>query len=126
MSQHLEPQQRSRATDIFFQLIAHCKRSQTNNGRYGRVTLVRLAFENAPSPDRFLCHIYQHVGREESLSQTLLSLEKFQSWKAEQKSELAIRLNTFADYLFDNFFLPRESLRSILFVTSCVNWHQSE
>jgi hypothetical protein len=102
-SEPLEPKQRAEATRIFNQIIDHCEPSQTRNGPYKRITLIRLTHQYALSEisrDSFLKYFFQYMAipmEEES---------HFDTWDTERKSELVLSLAAFADYLVDNFFLP--------------------
>jgi hypothetical protein len=110
-SRSLEPDERSRATQIFNQIIGHYERAQSEGGQYKRITLIRVSHEHTISGDNFLKHFFLYIERELrlkelSFSQTLSIFIDFDSWNTERKNELETHLVTFADYLVDNFFLP--------------------
>jgi hypothetical protein len=102
-TERLESDQRAKAMQIFSQIIDHYERSQTKNGPYKRITLVRLTCEYALSEisrENFLRYFFQYMA---------IPMEKdihFDDWNTEQKSELESSLTAFADFLVDNFFLP--------------------
>jgi hypothetical protein len=104
--QPLETEQRVRATQIFHQIIDHCEPSQTKNGPYKRISLVRLTYEYALSRDSFLTYFFKYITGETSFSIALSRFVDFDDWNSERKNELALGLTDFADYLVDNFFLP--------------------
>jgi hypothetical protein len=118
--QCLEPDQRNRATDLFNQIVAHCEPSQTENNEYKRVTLIRVAHEYVISRDSFLACFFLYIEQElhpgenvsePCLSQALSHLANLASWDRERWNELATHVAAFADYLVDNFFLPRMTSR---------------
>jgi hypothetical protein len=118
--QPLEPDQRDRATRIFNQIVAHFEPSQTEDKGYKRVTLIRAVHEYTINRDNFLHCFFLHVEKELrpsddaselSLSQALSRFDYPDSWNDEQRNELSARLAAFADYLVDNFFLPRKASR---------------
>jgi hypothetical protein len=113
--QHLHPDERNRATRIFNRIINYYEPSQTKNGPYKQITLLRATYEYALSRDNFLKLFFLYIGRESHLteqlsesnfSQTLSHFVNFDSITAEQKDELGKSVSAFADYLVDNFFLP--------------------
>jgi hypothetical protein len=102
-TERLEPDQRTSATRIFSQIIDHYEPSQTKNGSYKRITLVRLTYEYSLSEisrDNFLRYFFQYISipMEEDIH--------FNDWTTEQKSDLESSVTAFADFLVDNFFLP--------------------
>jgi hypothetical protein len=104
-TERLELDQRANAIQIFSQIIGHYERSQTKNGPYKRITLIRLTYEyvlSEISQENFLRYFFQQMA---------IPIEKdmhFDDWDTEQKSELESSLTAFADFLVDNFFLPCE------------------
>lgn len=105
-SQPLETDQRVRATQIFYQIIHHCEPSQTKEGPYKRISLVCLTYEYALSQDNFLRYFFRYLNEETSFSRALSHFAEFDDWDTKRKNELISGLTDFADYLFDNFFLP--------------------
>ena len=98
-----EPDQLANTQRIFNQIINHYEPSQTKNGPYKRITLVRLTYEYALSEisrNKFLKYFFDFVQ---------ISTEKdihIDDWDAKQKNELESSLTSFADFLVNNFFLP--------------------
>jgi HNH endonuclease len=126
------PEQHSRATSIFSQIISHYEQSQTLKP-YKRITLIRATHEYAISQETFLSYFFvgihnQLVGDEESVSnssfsQALAHFANFESWDTERKDVLRERLCGFADYLLDNFFLPcKHTLLPIAYTNTDVDY----
>ena len=104
--QLLNREQSRQARQTFSQIISFHEPLQTENGSYKRITLIRLTYEYArseTSQDNFLRYFFQY---------TAVTIERdihFDDWDQEQKNAHESNLNTFADFLVDNFFLPRET-----------------
>lgn len=98
-----EPDQRTRMTEIFKQIIGHYEPLQPKDGRYKHVTLLKLTYEyvlSKESRDRFLKFFFESVK---------ISVEDefhFEDWDPERKSEFESRLDACADFLVNSFFLP--------------------
>jgi hypothetical protein len=54
-----EPDQRTRMTKIFKQIIGHYEPPQPKDGRYKHVTLLNLTYEYVLSRDRFLKFFFE-------------------------------------------------------------------
>jgi hypothetical protein len=113
-NQPLDPVERNEATRIFHQIISYCEPLQSNKP-YKRTTLIRVTYEHTLSQDNFLRHFFLHIGEEaysegqspeSSFSQSLAHFATFDTTTKEQKNDVEKCLSAFADYLFDNFFLP--------------------
>lgn len=123
-----DPEQHSRATSIFSQIISHYEQSQTLKP-YKRITLIRATHEYAISQETFLSYFFvgihnQLVGDEESVSnssfsQALAHFANFDSWDTERKDVLRTHLAAFAEYLVNYLFLPRKAHS----VTCCMHKH---
>lgn len=112
----LEPDERSSATDIFNQIVAQYEPSQTSRQGYKRITLLHLTYESVVSRDNFLSCFFLFIEKELlqeedvsqlSLSQALSRYINLDSWSRQQRELYETCLDTFSDYLVDNFFLPR-------------------
>jgi hypothetical protein len=79
-----EPDQRTRMTEIFKQIISYYEPLQPEDGPYKYITLLKLTYDYVPVEDEF----------------------HFEVWDLEQKSELASHLDACADFLVNSFFLP--------------------
>lgn len=104
--EQFEPHQLKDAKNIFEQIIEYCEPTQTKNGSYKRVSLVRLTYEYAPSQDKFLYHFFKYIEEESTFIDVLSHFANFRDWDIGQKNELASYTARFADFLIENFFLP--------------------
>ena len=111
----LEPDQFSRATQIFHQLISRYEPLQADGSAYKHVTLVRTVYESVISKGRFLRLFFLFLEAdlrpeqdlsEPNLSEVLSRFDDLNSWTCEQWDELRRSLHVFSDYVVDNFFLP--------------------
>ena len=106
-----ESHQIEHAKDIFEQIIEYCEPTQTlaknGNERYKRVDLVRFTYEYAPSQDIFLQYFFEYMGDSNFLD-VLSHFANFADWDIKRKRELVPRMASFADFLMENFFLPRK------------------
>ncbi|KKZ62100.1 hypothetical protein EMCG_03394 [[Emmonsia] crescens] len=104
----------AQADDIFNKLINHCEPLQSNKP-YKKVTLVRLTYEHSRSKDTFLRQFFTYF--EDTQDQNSQGpptfehgLSKFLSFNSQaalaRKREAEEAIDSFAEYLFDNFFLP--------------------
>ncbi|OJD25672.1 hypothetical protein ACJ73_02960 [Blastomyces percursus] len=104
----------AQADDIFNRLINHCEPLQSSKP-YKKVTLVRLTYEHSRSKDMFLRQVFTYFDDTQTSQGPPTfehGLSKFSSFSsqtipAEREAEDAI--DSFAEYLFDNFFLPMKA-----------------
>lgn len=109
----LTPAELAQADDIFKKLISHCEPLQSSQP-YKKVTLVRLKYEHSRSKHSFLRHFYDFLDTQSDQGPPCLArgLSKFSTFgsaapaPALQEKEAEGAIDSFADYLFDNFFLP--------------------
>jgi hypothetical protein len=98
-----EPDQRTRMTEIFKQIISHYEPLQPEDGPYKHITLLKLTYDyvlSNESRDRFLKYFW------ESVKVSVEDEFHFEAWDLERKSELASHLDACADFLVNSFFLP--------------------
>ncbi|KMP01637.1 hypothetical protein CISG_01121 [Coccidioides immitis RMSCC 3703] len=101
----------AQADDIFNKLISHCEPFQSRRP-YKKVTLVRLTYEHSRSKDTFLRHffIFLDTQSDQGSPDFARGLSRFSTFgpaaPAHQKREAEGAIDSFAEYLFDNFFLP--------------------
>jgi len=99
------PDQRTRMTEIFKQIISHYEPLQPEDGPYKHITLLKLTYGyvlSNESRDKFLKYFLKSVK---------ISVEDefhFEAWDPKRKSELASHLDACADFLVNSFFLPSE------------------
>ncbi|KAL1979788.1 hypothetical protein VTN96DRAFT_5195 [Rasamsonia emersonii] len=114
--QPLEPDQRSRAVDIFNRIVAQYEPSPTNAKDYKRITLLRAVYDSVIAKDDFLRCFFLFLEKElrqgedapeQSYSQALSRFIDLDSRGTEQGNALEASLAAFSDYLVDNFFLTR-------------------
>ncbi|KAG5295649.1 hypothetical protein I7I50_08484 [Histoplasma capsulatum G186AR] len=114
----LTPAEQVQADSIFNQLIAHCEPIQRSKP-YKRVTLVRLTYEHCRSKNVFLQQIFtyfdglpdQSQGQKPTFEHGLSKFLGFSSQTIlERKREAEMMMDSFAEYLFDNFFLPMKAV----------------
>ncbi|EKJ74174.1 hypothetical protein NXS19_010817 [Fusarium pseudograminearum] len=100
----LEPGLRLSASHRFYQIVNHFDASGSgNNGKYDRIKLVRLTYEYARSEEskgNFLSAFFQ------SAAFPMDGEEAIDFGDADLEAELRTSLFNFAEYLFENFFLP--------------------
>lgn len=101
----LDPAHRASAKRRFDQIINHFESESIRPGRdkYDRVKLVSLTYDHSTSEkskDRLLAAFFAFAG----LSITVDEDINFED--PTRQDELRASLDNFADYLFDNFFLP--------------------
>ena len=106
----LHADQRAHAKRKFYHIVGHFKTTGGNSKQYNRPLLVRLTYEYArseESQDVFLRAFFQSM----ALSLDIHDLEADHDVNLSNKSDeadLRSALFGFADYLIDNFFLPRK------------------
>ncbi len=107
----LEAGQRARTRDKFYHIVKHFEAANTNDTerKYCRPALVRLTYENSrsdESKDMFLRAFFSiaalSMDSEDHIDLGDLHIE----------TDIRSALFNFADYLFDNFFLPRKPASS--------------
>ncbi|OJD19629.1 hypothetical protein ACJ73_08629 [Blastomyces percursus] len=105
----------AQASDIFNKLISHCEPLQSSKP-YKKVTLVRLTYEHCRSKDTFLRQAFTYFDKTQdqtpppTFKHGLLKYSSFNSQAApERKREAEGVIDSFAEYLFDNFFLPMKA-----------------
>ena len=105
-SEQLEPYQLFQARNVFNHITWDCEPSETKNGSYNRVSLVRLTHQYAPSPHIFLCYFFKWIREESNFFDAVCYFTDFVDWDSERKRAVASSIASFADFLVDNFFLP--------------------
>lgn len=102
----LDAGQRARAKGKFYSIVNHFEADAIKSGNtsnpYDRPKLVRLTYEYAlseESRDIFLRAFFQAMA---------LSMDGTDDFDLNNDEELRSVLFSFADYLFDNFLLPRK------------------
>jgi hypothetical protein len=113
----LTPQQHESARNLVIRLIWHYGPEKTVRKGYRPATLIQATLEHVASPDTFmtffLSYIYDDLHLEEGstgdsdITHSLSYLEGFSSWEPEQINKLHGGLERFAEYIVENFFLPR-------------------
>jgi hypothetical protein len=110
----LTPDELARADHIFNQLLNHCEPLQKNKP-YKKVTLVRLMHEHARSKEIFLIRFFLYLATQRCPEdQGSASVSDGLSWFPEfdhtstndQKKDAERAIDSFAEHIFDNFFLP--------------------
>lgn len=107
----LTPAEVTQAHQVFTQLITHCEPLQSKNP-YKKVSLVRLTYEQSFSSVSFLQHFYIFLDdtKDQGPPTFARGLSRYAGFcseaTAEQKQEATRSIDSFAEYLFDNFFLP--------------------
>ncbi|KKZ62157.1 hypothetical protein EMCG_00472 [[Emmonsia] crescens] len=116
----LTASERANANIIFDQLMKHCEPLQSKSP-YKTVTLVRLTYEHSQSKDTFLQQFFIFIDNvipnknESSIFEHGLShFHGFngQTASSSLKREAEEVVDSFADYLFQNFFLPMKAAGS--------------
>ena len=105
-----------RAEAIFKDILTHCDRTLSKSeirikqrtGDYNRISLLRLTCEHAPSKNAFLTAFFEWLASGSSVEDAISSLANFDDLDVQQKDEAVLKVTKFADYLVDNFFLPRK------------------
>ncbi|KAH6955948.1 hypothetical protein BKA56DRAFT_602553 [Ilyonectria sp. MPI-CAGE-AT-0026] len=100
----LSPDQRDKADGVFTGIINHFEGSSTADKPYNRAKLVRMTYEYARSEDSRCNFLQAFFG---SVNITMDDSIDFNDETVEE--EIHSSLNSFADFLVDNFFLPRSS-----------------
>ncbi|EGC42697.1 conserved hypothetical protein [Histoplasma capsulatum var. duboisii H88] len=114
--------EQAQADDIFNQLITYCEPLQRSKP-YKKVTLVRLTYEHSRSKSVFLQQIFtyfdglqdQSQGQKPTFEHGLSKFLGFSSQtvlerEREREREAETMMDSFAEHLFDNFFLPMKAV----------------
>ncbi|RSL89011.1 hypothetical protein CDV31_015950 [Fusarium ambrosium] len=101
---------RASAVRRFYQVINHFDNNDTgqNHDKYDRVKLVRFTYEYSISDEsrsNLLVALFEFLNLSPSAHEDI----DFED--STHRAELRAGLDEFADYLVDNFFLPREMLQ---------------
>ncbi|KAI8710921.1 HNHc domain-containing protein [Fusarium sp. LHS14.1] len=101
----LDPAHRASAKRRFDQIINHfeCEGIRPGRDKYDRVKLVSLTYDHSTSEkskDRLLAAFFAFAGL------SITAHEDIDFEDPTRQDELRASLDNFADYLFDNFFLP--------------------
>ncbi|OAP61038.1 hypothetical protein AYL99_06042 [Fonsecaea erecta] len=111
----LTPDQCSRATKIFNQLVSRYESIQDERTAYKYITLLRTVYESVVSKGHFLSHFFLFIDAElrygqdaptPTFAEILSQFDSLHSWSHVQSDELQDTLANFSDYLVNNFFLP--------------------
>lgn len=106
----LNPTQRQTAACQFIRLVDHFNSTPPPGDNYDRVQLVRLTYEYArseESKENFLRAFFESIGHPLHEENNEISIDL-----SNPDDRLLNSIRSFADYLFENFFLPREQLNS--------------
>ncbi|KMP05743.1 hypothetical protein CIRG_05424 [Coccidioides immitis RMSCC 2394] len=101
----------ARARGVFKKLISHCEPVQRSKP-YKRVTLARSTYEHVQSQDIFLHQFFVFLDAQEHPSEPDFErgISRFSGFdpaaSVSEKIEAEKAVNSFAEYLFNNFFLP--------------------
>ncbi|KAK2865230.1 hypothetical protein FQN49_003779 [Arthroderma sp. PD_2] len=99
------------ASLTFRKLLDHCEPVQGGKP-YKKATLVRLMYEHSRIKDVFLQQLFVYLGSHSSLPGFTGGLKRFSGFDPESPSdqkEAEGAVDGFADYLFNNFFLPMKA-----------------
>ena len=120
----LTPQQHNTARNLVIRLVRHYGSEKTVRKGY-RPSLIQALLEHGTSPDTFitffLSYIYEDLRSDEGhsigsdITHALIFFEGFSSWEPEQINKLHESLEKFAEYIVENFLLPR-SLILFIFI----------
>lgn len=103
--------------NLLIRLVRHYVPEKTVRKGYRPAALIKTTLEHVASPDTFmtffLSYIYEDLCSDEGLAndcdiaRALLYFEGFSSWEPEQINKLNESLEKFAEYIVENFLLPR-------------------
>ncbi|PGH00713.1 hypothetical protein AJ79_08133 [Helicocarpus griseus UAMH5409] len=88
----------AQADNIFKQLISHCEPLQSSKP-YKKATLARLTYAHSRSKEMFLRQFFTYLDD---------TFDQNSQWSP-KKREVETAIDSFAEYLFDNFFLPMKA-----------------
>jgi hypothetical protein len=115
----LTPQQHESARNLVIRLVRHYGLEKTVRKGYRPAALIQATLEHVTSPDTFmtffLSYIYEDLCSDEGhavvgdsdITHALVFFEGFSSWEPEQIHKLHEGLEKFAEYIVENFLLPR-------------------
>lgn len=109
-------------------LVRHYGPEKTVRKGYRPAALIQATLGHVTSPDTFmtffLSYIYEELCSEEGhavdidITHALVFFEGFSSWEPEQINKLHEGLEKFAEYIVENFLLPRSSIPYLYIWTS--------
>ncbi|OJD11710.1 hypothetical protein ACJ73_09490 [Blastomyces percursus] len=102
----LSATEQAQAQAVISALLNHCEPLQSRKP-YKKVTLIRLTYEQCRSVDLFLQQFFTYFDTFYCSSAGFSS-----QFPAAQKQEVESVMNSFAEYLFNNFFLPMKAAGS--------------
>jgi hypothetical protein len=115
----LTPQQLELARNLVIRLVWHYDPEQAVRKGYKPAALIQATLQYVASPDTFLTfflsYIYEALFSNEQyavdfdINHTISYLDGFASWDSERIQNLNEALEKFAEYIVDNFLLPRMS-----------------
>ena len=98
-------------------LVQHYGSEKTGRKGYRPAALIQATLEHVTSPDTFmtffLTYIYEDLRSDEGhavdseITHALVFFEGFSSWEPEQINKLHGVLEKFAEFIVENFLLPR-------------------
>ncbi|KAJ5784127.1 uncharacterized protein N7518_009804 [Penicillium psychrosexuale] len=118
----LTSQQRESARDLVIQLVQYYGPEQTVQKGYKPAALIYAILEHFEAPDTafpdtflnfFLSYIYEYLCSTEELvvdfemTRTLSFFDNWAKWGPEQINDLKKAIEAFAEFIVDNFLLPR-------------------
>lgn len=113
----LTPQQHDSARNLVRELVRHYGPEQTVRKGYKPATLIQATLEHVTSPDTFLTFFFSYIyenlcSKEETavdfdITHALSYFDRFASWEPEPINNLNEALEKFAEYIVENFLLPR-------------------
>lgn len=113
----LTTQQHESARNLVIRFVRHYGSEKTIRKGYRPAALIQATLDHVKSPDTFmtffLSYIYKVLRSDEGhavdsdITHALVFFEGFSSWEPEQISKLHEGLESFAEYLVENFLLPR-------------------
>ncbi|KAL2382611.1 hypothetical protein RJ035_006036 [Blastomyces gilchristii] len=113
----LTPQQHQAATTLFRYLIQHYGLEQTIQPGYKPAALIQATFEHVTSKDAFLLFFFSHIYEnlcsgvanpiDSDITVALSFFDGFSSWDQNQKQNADGAIESFAEYIVENFLLPR-------------------
>ncbi|KAJ5405891.1 hypothetical protein N7465_007175 [Penicillium sp. CMV-2018d] len=112
----LTTQQHESARNLVIRFVRHYGSEKTVGKGYRPAALIQATLEHVKSPDTFmtffLSYIYEVLRSDEGyavdsdITHALVFFEGFSSWEPEQINKLHEGLESFAEYLVENFLLP--------------------
>ncbi|EER37830.1 conserved hypothetical protein [Histoplasma capsulatum H143] len=113
----LTAQQHRAATTLFRYLIQHYGLEQTIQPGYKSAALIQATFEHVTSKDAFLLFLFSHIYKnlcsgvanpiDSDITVVLSFFDGFSSWDQNQKQNANGAIESFAEYIVENFLLPR-------------------